>query len=118
MKPALLTVALCGDHLELRFNCRIMEEMRECVSVCVCACIHACMGPGCISGVYSISRFHKFTEASTVNGGKDAVLSQAVSHELVTSVTLIMRNVLVKYNTICVLTFTGFIFHRFSITWI
>ena len=38
VKPALLTVALCGDHLELRFNCRIMEEMRECVSVCVCAC--------------------------------------------------------------------------------
>ena len=70
MKPALLTVALRGEHLELKFNCPIMEEMRECVSVCVCACIHACMGPGCISGVYSISRFHKFTKASTVMVGR------------------------------------------------
>lgn len=51
VKPAQLTVTLQGEHLKLRFNCRIMEENRECVCVCVgCvwsvwyACVCMCGG--------------------------------------------------------------------------
>ena len=33
VKPGGLTVALHGEDLELRFNCRIMEEICECTSV-------------------------------------------------------------------------------------
>ena len=40
VKPAGLTVALHGEDLELRFNCRIMEEKCECICWCACVCVH------------------------------------------------------------------------------
>ena len=41
VKPAALTVSLSGDHVDLRFNYKIIEEMCECV--CNCACMDAWM---------------------------------------------------------------------------
>ena len=38
-KPAVLTIGLDGENLELSFNCLIRDEM----CACVCACVRACM---------------------------------------------------------------------------
>jgi len=43
VKPAELTVALHGEDLELRFNCRIMEGMCECICWCACVCVCVCV---------------------------------------------------------------------------
>ena len=52
-KPAVFTIGLDGENLELSFNCLIRDEMcacvcagvRACVSACVCAYICMCTYP-------------------------------------------------------------------------